>query len=239
MPFIFDVPQQTQIEVLFNQGQSQAAMPGAFSPMYDYVNNVLLSGSPPPTADLEVKKSQLWFSGATQANSGLGPYAIVIREYTQNQQRLHLGRPAPGGTGVGGLQEASNRVATGVFNDTKLGNLQEIPPRLPWTLLRVDQIARNDATAVGEVLFNIPGSSAASPQNAAWAGSVLHPLLGDDQSWRLISAPLQGSGIPAETIANTFDDWRNLLFAQASYYRALRSSFADVGYDLVAAPQLG
>lgn len=119
MPFIFDLPQQTQIEALYQQGLGTQQDPGAFSPMYDYINNVLITGSPPPTADPVVKQAQLWFSGAKQANSGIGPFAIVIREYTQNQQRLHWGRPAPGGIEPGGLQRASNRVATEVFEDTK------------------------------------------------------------------------------------------------------------------------
>jgi len=96
MPFAFDTAQQVQIEVLFQQGE----LNGRYSPMYAYINGLLNTGNPPPTVDIEVKKSQLWMSGAAQANSGVGPYAVVIREYTQNQQRLHLGRPAPGGSGI-------------------------------------------------------------------------------------------------------------------------------------------
>ena len=55
MPFNFDVPQQTQIEAFHTQGVMNAATPGAFSPMYNYINNVLITGNPPPTNNLEVK----------------------------------------------------------------------------------------------------------------------------------------------------------------------------------------
>jgi len=150
MPIIFDVPQQTQIEALFEQGPLEVATHGALSPMYDYINNVLITGSPPPTTDPEVKKSQLWFSGALQANSGRGPYAIVIREYKQNQQRFHLGRPAPLGVGPGGPQLASNAVAQRVKADTQTGGTL-VPPRPLWSLPTITEIGRSDATAVGEL----------------------------------------------------------------------------------------
>jgi len=232
MPFNFDVPQQTQIEAFHTQGVMNAATPGAFSPMYNYINNVLITGNPPPTNNLEVKRAQLWFSGATQANSNIGPYAIVIREYTQNQQRLHLGRPAPLGLGPGGLQLASNEVAQRVKSDIQTGGVL-VPPRPPWSLPTITEIGNNDALAVGQILFNIQGSSAANAQNAAWAGTVLHPLLGDDQSWRLVSAvePLPPPAVPPA--ADNFDDYRNLFFAQTSYYGSLRSALLDSAYGVV------
>ena len=110
MPFDFPPVDQVQIETLFQQGQANAATPGAFSPMYSYINGVLLAGNPAPVADPEVKKSQLWISGAVQANSGVGPFAVVIREYTQTQQWLHLCRPAL----IAGMHAHSDNVAMAI-----------------------------------------------------------------------------------------------------------------------------
>lgn len=218
MPFLFDVPQQQQITTLFQAGDANSSVFGAFSPMYSYLNGVLSTGSPPPNSDPVIKKPQLWFSGAVQANSGTGAFAIVIRDYTQTQQRLHFGRPAPGGVVTGGLQAASNAVALNVYDDIRTGNNGQRPV---WSLPTIDGIAANDGRAVADTLFNIPGSSAAFPRNAGWAGTVLHSLLGDDQTWRLIGT------LPTPTpTADTYDDYRNLLFAQMSYYQALTNAFA-------------
>lgn len=164
MPLLFDIPQQQQIATLFQAGSANQSVFGAYSPMYSYINGVLITGSPPPNADPEVQKVQLWFSGAAQANSGIGAFGIVIRDYTQTQQRLHFGRPAPGGAIPGGLQEASNSVARNVERDIRTGNSGQRPV---WSLPTIDGIAENDASAVGETLFNIPGSSAFTPRNAA------------------------------------------------------------------------
>ena len=148
--FLIPPADQVQIQALHTQGLANSQNPGAFTPMYSYLNNILITGSPPPVSDPVVKQAQLWFSGAIQANLGQGPYATVIREYTQNQQRLHLGRPAPAGVGAGGLQEASNGVATNVFNDIQSGNDGNRPA---WTVPTISEIAARDAQIIGDVLF--------------------------------------------------------------------------------------
>lgn len=111
MPFfIFDLPQQQEITTRYEVAVQNPVALGAFSPMYSYINGVLLAGNPAPVADPEVKKSQLWISGAVQANSGVGPFAVVIREYTQNQQWLHLCRPAL----IAGMHAHSDNVAMAI-----------------------------------------------------------------------------------------------------------------------------
>ena len=237
MPFfIFDVPQQQEITTRYEAAVQNPVALGAFSPMYSYINGVLLTGSPAPVTDPEVRKAQLWMSGAVQANSGVGPFAMVIREYTQTQQQLHLGRRAPGGSVPGGLQLASSLVATNVKTDIEAGGDAAFP-RPPWSLPTVADIARLDARAVGETLFNISGSSAAHPQNAAWAGTVLHPLLGDDQTWRLIEAvEPQVPPVGPPPLADKFDDYRNLFFAGRSYNRAVRSALVSTAYEFVVDP---
>lgn len=97
--------------------------------MYDYITNVLITRSPRPITDPEVKKSQLWFSGAKQANTGIGPFVIVIREYTQNQQRRLLRGIAPFGIRDNALHRASSETvnpANDLANGRNLAQVQTL-----------------------------------------------------------------------------------------------------------------
>lgn len=94
--------------------------------------------------------------GATQANSGQGPYAVLIREYTQRQGQLR-GRTISDGE----MQAASNAVATAVFEDI-------IDEPSGFDLVR---LAQEDATAIGRSIFSRFGSDTALRFNSAWAGA--------------------------------------------------------------------
>lgn len=141
-----------------------------------------------------------WFLGATQANSGIGPYATLIRAYTGRQAAL---RNVAMTDQL--MQDASNAVAIRVLTDL-------LPEGASLTL---EDIAERDATEVGGVVFASLQGDTALTANAAWVGSLLFAPMGSNQSGRLYSA-----GSP--TSADTVDDWKNILFAYDSFVQAIK-----------------
>ncbi len=143
---------------------------------------------------------RLWFLGAEQANGGYGPFSDIIRAYTLRQAALR------GVTVTDTLmQEASNAVAISVINDL-----------LRFNELTLNDIAKKDATAVGEVVFKSLGEDTAYTQNAAWSGSLLFSLLGGNETGRLFF-----SGEPE--LLDTLDDWKNALIAFDAFSHAIKA----------------
>lgn len=161
----------------------------------------------------------LWLSGATQANEGVGAYSAFIRTYTATQYKLRFGNDIST-QGSDLMQQASNAVATSVITSIISSNGQ-IPT--------IANIARNDATSVGDVVFSSMPSDTAYIKNAAWSGAVLFPMLSSDQTSRLMS-----TGDPAKV--DTLNDWRDVLFAYDSAEAALGAAVA--AYALDGASQL-
>ena len=167
-------------------------------------------------ADLMVTKgapatdqSLLWLRGATEANADRGAMAALIRTYTDTQHQLRYGVPMPSGK----MQEASNAIANKLLDDIEGKNAPF------WPKGQVPDIARiafADARAVGAVLFNgdLNDTAAELQQNSAWSGSLLFSLLRSDQTGKLISTGTPGS-------IDTLNDWRDVLYAAASYAKAL------------------
>jgi len=146
------------------------------------------------------KEVRLWFLGAEQANGGYGPFSDIIRAYTLRQAELR------GVTVTDSLmQEASNAVAIKVINDL-----------LEQNELTLAEIANNDASAVGEVVFKGLGEDTAYTQNAAWSGSLLFSLLGGNETGRLFSTG------EAQTL-DTLDDWKNALIAFDAFSHAIKA----------------
>lgn len=141
-----------------------------------------------------------WFLGATQANSGIGPYATLIRAYTGRQAAL---RNVAMTDQL--MQDASNAVAVRVLTDL-------LPEGASLTL---EDIAERDATEVGGVVFASLQGDTALTANSAWAGSLLFAPMGSDQSSRLYSTGLS-------TTVDTVDDWKNILYAYDSFVQAIK-----------------
>ncbi|MGP4844154.1 calcium-binding protein [Marinobacter sp. 1Y8] len=152
---------------------------------------------------------RLWFEGAAQANAGRGAFSVLIREYSKRQMELRGGE-VPSEFDL--MQKASNAVAIKALEDI-LNPIREGADG-KWLAPTIEDIAENDATAVGKVFFGGLGAedSAGGEQNAAWSGTVLFSALGSDQTQRLTKAGGQG--------LNTLDDFKNILFAFDAYARA-------------------
>jgi serralysin len=138
----------------------------------------------------------------------------LIRTYTTAQYELRYGTlPSPTQ-----LQAASDAVAQNLIKDL-LGKSDD-----GWPIGQVPDIARiakADATAVGKVLFNLNSNDTAaeSQSNSAWAGTLLFSPLGSDQTSRLINTGVFGA-------LDTLNDLRDVLYAAASYAKALPAANA-------------
>ena len=187
------------IQFFFDRGPNAD---GNYKDAYEYIADQL------PIASEE----RLWVVGAAQANSGEGFFANVIRVYSQIQMDLR------GVTFTEELlQTASNAVAERVLED--ILDLTRKEAEDTFRFPTITEIADNDATSVGEILFaSLTGPDTAKDDvNSGWSGAVLFTALGSNQTGRLLSA---GDGVanPVNaTQVNTLDDAKNVIFAQHAY----------------------
>jgi hypothetical protein len=130
--FYFTQDQINVIQAFQSRGPNAQ---GNFSDFYAYVASILPSSS-----------ERRWFDGATQANAGQGAMSALIREYTVRQLLLR-GLPASDMA----MQTASNKVAIRVLEEILDPSRVQADGR--WLAPSIDDIALNDATAVGDVLF--------------------------------------------------------------------------------------
>jgi Ca2+-binding RTX toxin-like protein len=195
---------QAQIDVIRGYQQRGPNAAGNYSDFYDYVAGILPASG-----------EQRWFQGAAQANAGTGAMSAMIREYTKRQLLLR------GLTIVDAeMQTASNAVATNVLADILDSARQQ--PDGTWLAPSIEDIARNDATAVGEVLFQaLPEGDTARSNNAGWSGALLFSPLGSDQTFRLLGAGAAG-------VLDKLDDAKNVLFAVDSFYAGFRAALDAV-----------
>ena len=186
MRFTFTEDQKARIQAAFDRADAG----GSWAAAYELVASIVAdepdaSGSTPIKSDPEVQASRLWLLGAAQANAGEGAFSTLIRDYTARQYELHFGVPLSDEL----AQEASDEVAERVIQTVLESG--ELPV--------VSQIAEEDATAVGSVLFDTTPSgadyadTAGNPDiNAAWSGSILfsffdHGTVAADQTDRLLA----------------------------------------------------
>ncbi|WP_226595807.1 calcium-binding protein [Marinobacter nauticus] len=186
---------QEQIDNI-REAYDQAKLTSNYYEAYRTVSNMLPSG---PVRN--------WFKGAEQANAGEGAFAVLIREYSKRQMELRGIDYSPEK-----MQSASDAVAQRALEDILDPKRQQADGT--WLAPNMEDIANNDATAVGDVLFGGlgPDDSAGGLQNAGWSGTVLFSVLGSDQTHRLTGAG--GAGL------NTIDDFKNVLFAFDAYAKA-------------------
>jgi hypothetical protein len=202
--YIFTAQQIKGIEQRFDKAQRAGNVVGAYEAVYQYVADVLAgkidqnpNQAKPVSLGKDVQQVQLWFAGAARANSDKGPFAVMIRTYTEEQARLR-------GISItdAQMQQASNTVGFRAISDllTKSKNGQAIT---------LQDIADKDATAVGSVLFkNVPN-------NAAWAGAVLFSGLGQNEKWRLWGL---------DNTVNSKVECDNIKFAAIAYDKAFNKS---------------
>jgi hypothetical protein len=202
--YIFTAQQIKGIEQRFDKAQRAGNVVGAYEEVYQYVADVLAgkidqnpNQAKPVSLGKDVQQVQLWFAGAARANADKGPFAVMIRTYTEEQARLR-------GISItdAQMQQASNTVGFRAISDllTKSKNGQAIT---------LQDIADKDATAVGSVLFkNVPN-------NAAWAGAVLFSGLGQNEKWRLWGL---------DNTVNSKVECDNVKFAAIAYDKAFNKS---------------
>jgi hypothetical protein len=156
---------------------------------------------------------QLWFHGAYLVNTGQGAFSDIIRYYTERQGQLHfgedegLGNFAPYGSE---MQRASNKVAEFALNSI-LTNIDGREGRVPL----LSEIAVNDATAIGQILFERDPTDTAIIHNAAWSGAPLFSMLGNDQTGLLLQGR-DNTNVVFDTIVKGSNLFTNLNFATES-----------------------
>ena len=237
--YTFTISEQQQITDAFNLGPLNPGDLGDHFPYYSTVSSILStnSGMGSPDDNPLVLPVRIWFDGAAKVNAGDGAFSILIREYTQNQGWLHWDRrfsEFDSVSSVSELQEASNEVARNTFENLQLQN---------WVLPDIEAIALDDATAVGEILFDFASGDTINSdgQNAAWSGTILFSSFDNpdvpngevDQTFRLIT-----TGASAAE-ADSLDDWRNVLYAQRSYNDAVLMAGIQTGGEILSLQELG
>jgi len=208
MSFTFSIEQRDEIQRLFDLARTRTndGLVSNYADVYAYIRDQITPSILHPGVDTNVAS---WFIVGTDVNAGIGPASVLIRSYTQRQGELR---------GVylsdAKVQEASNAVAKNAFNHILDNN---------GLLSTLDQIAQNDASAIGKTLYELtlPNDSAFT-NNAAWSGNILFSGLGSDQSWRLL-------GDKDDRTLNTVSDLRDILFAYDSFFKALEDVQASSG----------
>lgn len=163
----------------------------------------------------------LWLRGATQANAGHGSMSELIRVYSDMQAQLRYDENVT----VVQMQQASDEVAR-----TLLRNLfGEVKPETYAVIPEINDIANQDATAVGKILFNryLTDTAASEQKNSAWAGTLLFTQLTSDQTYRLTSKGLDPQQVDA------LNDWRDVLYAYVSYEAGFKAAAVEFLKNIV------
>ncbi|MBV1929405.1 MAG: hypothetical protein KUG81_07840 [Gammaproteobacteria bacterium] len=171
--------------------------------------------------DEQITQAKLWFEGAYLVNTGQGGFSDLIRYYTQRQGQLHFGEAEGAGSFVaygGDMQLASDEVARRAL-ESILTNKDNREGQVPL----LSQLAKNDATAVGNVLFARDTADTAFANNAAWSGTPLFSMLGSDQTGLL----LRGRDGDTSEVFDTIEDLRNLIFMVDAFDYAVEQAKAS------------
>jgi Ca2+-binding RTX toxin-like protein len=245
MPYQFTSAEQAKIQaarLLCPVGESTPTSTGNWVPFYTTLSTILgqrISGGTVIGSDLQdMRNAKLWLDVAIGANGGTGMHSAFIRTYTNLQGELRRGSAFSDGE----MQKASNGVALNLWS-----NLVAPPSGPAWQVPAISDIARADASSIGTNLFGAGSSQPlSSPEdtaitaNAAWSGALGFNLLGGAspfESWRLLTG---GDGATnTASIANTLDDFKNLLYAVDSYQKALAAGYAQGGLDFLTYLAIG
>jgi hypothetical protein len=133
-----------------------------YSGVYNYILHQISKNNDPaqgPAAGIEAGIWQ-WFRGAEQINRGVGVFSDFIREYTNQQSLIRVGRPVSSTN----MNAASDEIATLVVQSIK--SKEKI-------LVTLDDIGNDDARGMGVKIF----PSYSNPI-AGWSGNLLFTLLG-------------------------------------------------------------
>lgn len=205
MSFTFSATQLAEINSLYDAAKLRNAANGNLSnyaDVYAYIRDQLNF-----VTDPTVNNVARWFTAATNANAGIGEVSVLIRSYTQQQGALR-------GLTISEqmIQQASNVVAVNTIKAIIANN---------GVLPTIEQIAGYDAKGVADTLFatTLPNDSAFQ-NNAAWAGSILFPGLGSDQTGNLLGGDGQ---------VNTVGDLKDVLFGYAATTKGLDAALASYG----------
>ncbi len=237
--YTFTTQQQNDITDEYDDGPQNSGEAGDHQGFYNEIATILSTdtGTGSPDQDLDVLPVRIWFEGAAKVNSGEGVFSTLIREYTQVQAELHYDRrftDFESLTTVSEVQDASNQVARNAHDD--LVNVNG------WTLQSINEIANNDAEGVGQILFDFIANDTINSQdlnpqtgqNAAWSGTMLfssfdnsdNPSGAVDQTGKLIST---GN---SNLVADTMDDWRNVVYAYNAYNNGVSEAIGESGATL-------
>jgi hypothetical protein len=211
--FRFTPDQISTLTQLRDQGRTIHSYTAAYQYILDILDPPGIDINAPRDNDAAVGLSYNWFVGARQVNEGSGSFATLIIEFTQRQAELRYGETFSAIE----MQDASNEVAERVL----AAIIEPQNPADKGLLPDINQIANFDATASALALFERDTNDTALSNSAAWPGAMLFPILGSDQSWRLL-------GSQSDNALNSVDDMKNVLFAYESIkYAANQLSFSD------------
>jgi Ca2+-binding RTX toxin-like protein len=224
MTAYFTSAQKLELQNLINNATTAALNPatahGAFRLVYDKLyefltdTTIVLNSPNYPNISYTPKSfvvhnSWMWVGGARYVNSGEGPFANIIREYTRTEYLIRYGITLTDAQ----LDNASNEIARRVAQDFIDKSDSGVAPT-------IDQIGLNDAGGIAGTIFNLDGGSNFAP----WAGTFLFASLG------------QGKGVAT---ANFYAQWvlqdkqvPNAITPDGGYFKY------DTGtYDAVAIAQ--
>ena len=216
---------------------------GNWVPFYRKLSEILgrhiEAGTAASAEDLQdFKNVKLWMDVAIGANAGTGVHSTFIRNFTNYQGRLRLGREFTEEE----MQKTSNGVALNLYL-TLIGEQASKDPRYErWTIPTISQLAGDDAASIGRNLYhdNVSDKDDAVVTNTGWSGTLGFNLLGGSdpfESWRLLSEPARDGDMalnPEMQRVDTLDDMKNILFAAAAYSHAFWAA-SKVGANLALA----
>lgn len=186
-----------------------------------------------PAERTEIEYVKTWFEGAEKVNRGTGLFSTLIRTYSDIQGELRYGSKFTSEL----MQQASNKVGHNAFK-----NLNENINDGKLIIPTMEDIAKQDATGVGEVLFSRDKNDTAhaKSQNSAWSGVSLFSVLGNDQTNRILN-----SG--EKEVFDNLTDLRDSMFLVESFRHAFSevashpsvSSSIKVVINLLFNPEIG
>jgi Ca2+-binding RTX toxin-like protein len=184
MTLVTNVLSQTQItqlrSLISTASAADQSQSGVWRPVYEALYSFITvpGGSEAPVSGVD-QNVWLWVRGARYVNSNDGPFASLIRQYTDIQYKLRYGDTLDAAQ----LNRASNAIAAGFITDWIPAN-----PAQQGTAV-VPDISRTGAFDAGPIAAQVFNrDNAAIGDSAPWAGTLFFTQLGDPeffQNWIL------------------------------------------------------
>ncbi|MCU7926648.1 MAG: hypothetical protein KZQ97_09430 [Candidatus Thiodiazotropha sp. (ex Dulcina madagascariensis)] len=161
------------------------------------------------STDPDVQLVHSWLLGAPDVNQGVGPFAALIEIYNRRQGELR-GWP---------ISEADNQKASDFIADHFLNDMVLKDSKIP-DMARIFNFEPEGA----KLLYaDYPDEGdTAKTEGASWVGTLLVSPFGFDKTHLLLK---KGE---SETVMDSLDDLKNVLFAYDAFQEALLSAYSEM-----------